>query len=352
MAGNNLVATVLQNYISNYQGRLDKIEQRPSIYGALDMIQRQTNEPLSILDAPTKAAIDARFNTSVQVPVIDYRNVSVGNVRSCALQTGGPTSHLVTLSAVTMSAGFLIYPMQYFENYVAYEQAVMNNIEATMQALAITVDTAVVALLDANKNQYYPSAITNIYPQVANALQVPQAEKNDFYNVLGSILAMMDFPGQIDVTTNPIGLAPVRRLSAQGMGNAVNEAFQLLGYSWYESNRVTNGSAGVESTFYGVAPGCVALHSRIDPNSRQRTRLTESQYWDVMPNAPYLNQDLGVYYQAQCADASAVQASGLANSTNTTVESWQFSVDEFYLKAYNSDVVNRYSPIVKAEILS
>lgn len=348
----NLVATVLQNYISNYQGRLDKFEQRPSIYGALQMAEAQTADPLSILDAPTRAAIDARFNTSVNVPVIDYRNVSVGNVRSCALQTGGLTSHLVTLTAVTLSAGFLMYPQQYYENYVGYEQAMERQIEATLQALALTVDAGVVNLLQANVNQYFPAQITNFYPVVANALQVPQAEKNDFYNQFGSIMTTMDFPGNIDVTTNPIGMGPVRRISAQGQGNAVNEAFQLLGYRWFETNRVVNGATGIESTFYGVAPGSVALYSRVDPDSRQRTRLNESQYFDVFPNAPYLNMDLGVYFQAQCADASAAQASGMLNSTNTTVQSWQFSVDVFYIAPYNSSPTTRYNPIVKAEILS
>lgn len=348
----NLVATVLQNYISDYQGRLDKFEQRPSIYGALEMAKMQTNDPLSILDAPTKAAIDARFNTSVQVPVIDYKNVSVSNVRTCALQTGGLTSHLVTLTAVTLSVGFIMYPQQYYENYIAYQQAMNKQIEAAMQALALTLDTGIVNTLAANVNQYYPTAITNYYPVIANALQVPQAEKNDFYNQYASIMETMDFPGNIDVTTNFAGISPVRRLSNQGAGNAVNEAFQFGGYQWFGTNRVTNGATGIESTFYGVAPGSIALHSRIDPDSKARKVIHQSKYWDVFPNAPYIGQDLGVYFQADCTDASAIQASGMANSTNTSYESWQFSVDEFYIAPYNSSPTTRFNPIVKAEILS
>jgi hypothetical protein len=62
--------------------------------------------------------------------------------------------------------------------------------------------------------------------------------------------------------------------------------------------------------------------------------------------------DLGVFYQADCTDASALQAATLAKFTNTKIESWQFSVDVFYLKAYNSDIANKYSGILKAEILA
>lgn len=348
----NLVASVYQTYISQYQNRLDKQEQRPSIYGALNMAKSQTADPLSILDQSVKAGIDARFNTSVQVPVVNYKDITIGNVRSCALKSDGITSALVTLTAVTYVWGFIAYPQQHYENFISYQEAVGKLMEAGFQKAAATVDTGVVNLLDTYKNQYFPAAITAFYPVVANALQVPQAEKNDFYNQFGSIMTTMDFPGNIDVATNPIGMGPVRRLAGQGQGNAVNEAFQLLGYQWFPSNRVTNGGAGIESTLYGVAPGNIALHSRVDPDSRARRRIHESEYWDVISNVPHLGMDLGVFYQAQCADASAIQASGMANSTNTKLESWQFSVDVFYVKAYNSDIANRYSPIVKAEILS
>ncbi len=348
----NLVATVLQNYISQYQGRLDKQEQRPSIYGALNMAKAQTADPSSILDQSVKTGIDTRFNTIVQVPVVNYKDISVGNVRSCTLQSSGITSALVTLTAVTYVWGFLAYPQQHYENFISYQEAINKLMEASLQKVAATVDLAVVNLLDANKNQYFPAAITSFYPVVANALQVPQAEKNDFYNQFGSIMQTMDYPGEVDVTTQPLGMGAVRRLAAQGQGNAVNEGFQLLGYQWYPTNRVTNGGAGIESTAFAVAPGSIAIYSRIDPDSKARTRIHESKYWDVFPNAPYLGMDLGVFYQADCADASAIQASGMANSTNTKIESWQFSFDVFYMKAYNSDVANRYSPIVKAEILS
>jgi len=348
----NLVSTVLLNYVSQYEGRLDKQEQRPSIYGALNMFQAQTADPTSILDDQTKRGIDTRFNTSVIVPVVNYKNITIGNVRSCNLQSEGITSAEVTLTATTYVGGFIAYPQQHYENYISYQAAINKLIEATLQKFASTIDTAAVNKLDAVKNTYFPSSITAFYPVVGNALQVPQAEKNDFYNNFGSIFTTMDFPGNIDVNTNPIGMGPVRRIAAQGMGNAVNEGFQLLGYQWYPSNRVTNGGAGIESTLYGVAPGNVAIYSRVDPDSRAGTRIHESKYWDIFPNAPYLNMDLGVYYQADCADASLIQASGLANSTNTKLESWQFSVDVFYLAAYNSAAGSRFDPIVKAEILA
>lgn len=347
----NFVATVLQNYISSYEGRLDKNEQRPSTYGALRLAQAQTADPTSILDAQVSANIDRSFNVDVQVPVVNYKDIAIGNVRSCAVQTEGLTSALVTLTAVTYVWGFLAYPEQHYENYVSYQQAINKLMEAGLQKLAGVVDTGVVSLLEANKNLYFPQAILDFYAQAGSALQVPQAEKNDLYNQLAAIMQTMDYQGVPQIALNPIGMPMINRYTNQGTYNATNEAFQFIGYNWFPTNRITNGGAPIESTMYAVGPGSIAIKGRVDPAARRRERIHESKYWDTFSNAPYLNMDLGVFYQADCADASAIQASGMAKSTRTKIESWEFSTDVFYVKPYNSDPNNRYNPIVKIEVL-
>lgn len=348
----NFAATVLQDYISEYGGRFDQHEQRPSEYGALNMFRAQTRSAQSILDPQVEANIEKSFNRSVKIPVINYKDVAIGNVRSCALQSDGLTSQLVTLTAVTYAWGFVIYPMQHYENYVSYQTAINRLIEAGLQKLASTIDAGCVNVLETNKNQYFPQKMLDYYPVVGNAFQVPQAEKNDFYNKLLSIFRDADFTGNVDVVTNHIGMASVRRLSAQGEGNAVNEGFQFLGYIWYPTARVNNGSSAIESTLYAVAPGTVALKSRNSPDAKARTIIHQGKYWEIMSNAPYVGMDLDVFYQKDCADASAIEAATMAGLTQTSVESWQFAVDVFYIKGYNSSPSTRYEGIFKAEILA
>lgn len=347
----NVVATVLQNYISDYSGRLDKNEQRPSNYGALRLAQAQTADPTSILSPEVEANIARSFNMNVQVPVVNYKDIAIGNVRSCNIMTDGLTSQLVTLTAVTYVWGFVAYPMQHYENYVSYQQTINRLMEAGLQKLAATVDTAVVNQLETNKNQYFPQAMLDFYPQAGNAFQVPQAEKNDFYNQFNSILETADFVGNANVLTNPIGMAMVRRFTNQGQYNATNEAFQFLDYDWFRTNRLVNGGAPIESTLYGVAPGSIAIKGRVDPDARRRARIHDGKYWDTFPNAPHVNMDLGVFYQSDCADASALQAAGLSRLTRTQIESWEFSTDVFYISPFNSNPAGRYNPIFKAEIL-
>jgi hypothetical protein len=330
---------------------MDANEQRPSIYGALDLFKKQTAAPGSLLDSNIKAQIEKSFNTSVKVPVVNYKDVTIGNTRTCALQADGITTALVTLTASTYTFGFLGYPMQHYENYVSYQQATAKLIDAGLQKMASTLDTAAVNFLETNKNQHFPAEMLLFYPEVGDAFRVPQASKNDLYNQIGSIMQTADYAMEADVLTNPLGMALVRRLAAQGAGNDINQTFQLLGYTWWTSNRVVNG-AGVEHTLYLVAPNAVAIAFRNSPDGRLKTRIHESKYWDLFPNAPYIGADLDVYYQADCADASAVQASGMTKFTQTKVESWQFAVDVFFLKFYNSAPATTYSPIIKVEILT
>jgi hypothetical protein len=348
----NAVATVLQDYVSSYApGGMDANEQRASQYGALELFKKQSKGAGSILTPEIQKAIDSTFNTSVKVPVVNYKDVTIGNTRTCALQADGITTAMVTLTASTYTFGFLGYPMQHYENYVSYQQATAKLIDAGLMKLAATLDTACVNFLETNKNQYFPAEMLLFYPETGDAFRVPQASKNDLYNQIGSIMAQADYSMDADVLTNPLGMSLVRRLAAQGAGNDINQTFQLLGYTWWVSNRVTNG-AGVEHTLYLVAPGAVAIAFRNSPDGKAKTRIHESKYWDLFPNAPYIGTALDVYYQADCADASAVQASGMTKFTQTKVESWQFAVDVFLLKYYNSAPTTTYSPIFKVEVLT
>ena len=193
----NLVATVYQDYISNYApGRMDKGEQRPSEYGALELFKAQTNGAQSILDPAVKSQIEKSFSNQIKVPVVNYKDVSIGNVRTCALQTGGITSALVTLTAVTYTFGFIAYPMQHYENYIGYSTAIQKELDAGFQKLASTIDSALVAFLDTNKNQYWPSSMSDFYTVTGDAFRVPQADKDDFYNQAASILQTADYQQQ------------------------------------------------------------------------------------------------------------------------------------------------------------
>lgn len=343
----SLVLTLMQPLRSKYAGTLDKNEARKSRYGALDFYQKQAALETGVITSDIRSQIKKSMGNSVQVPVLDAKDVVISNVRSCTVADSENTSKLVTLTFVTYAFGFTMIPAQYVNNEIGYQQDFNRKLENYLLKFAATLDTASINNLSANKNQYFPAAVTGYYPQVGNALQVTQAQKADFFNQCMAIHNEMDFYGDMNVIASTSLMPTVNRLVNQGNANDENDAFQFAGYNFGYTNRLGNG-AGIQSTCYCVPDGQVGIENRNDPDARAKSKTGNGKEWDEVL-LPIVNMTVGSFYYDDCADKSALHA-GTAHLTRTRVEGFEWSTDVCFVNAYNSDPVNRYSPIIKAEI--
>lgn len=348
----SFASTLSQGYRSAYAARLDSNEQRASNYGALRLFKDQTASSTGIIDSDLMAKIKSSFGNTVQVPVINYQDVSIGNVRTCALQTGGPTSSLVSITFATYAFGFAMYPAQFYNNDIKYQEAFNKSMGAYEIKLAAALDTAAVAKLEASRNTYFPAAITgSYYANTGSALQVPIASQDDFFNQLQSILETMDFAGGVNDVTTPAAMAKIRKWAAQGQGNQTNLSFQFGGDTFYSTNRITNG-AGVASTHYLVADDTVAIVSRLDPDAIAGSTVGGGQKSWSVERVPLVDMDMALYYNEDCTNAAAIQSAGTEGLTRTKVESFEYSFDVAFVTTYNSRPSADYTPIVKVELLT
>lgn len=346
----SLVETLMQPLRSKYTAKtMDKNEMRFSRYGAWDFFQNQTALGTGILTPEVKQLIKGSMGNTVKVPVLDAEDVVISNTRSCTVADSENTSKLVTLTFVTYSFGFTMTPSQHYNNDVAYEQDFQRKLEKYLLKFAATLDTAAVNKLNTDKNQYFPADLLAYYSQSGNALQVADADKNDFYNNLEAIMNTMDYYDRINIIGSTSSKPLVNRLDAQGAGNGINEAFQLGGYAWNYTNRIVN-NEGVSATVYAVPDGYVAVENRNDPDARAGSRVGTSKEWSEV-QVPIVNMLMGSYYYEDCANKSALNA-GTAHLTRTKLEGFEWSTDVCYVTAYNSDPAARYSPILKAEMLA
>jgi hypothetical protein len=349
-----LVATLKQFIRTKYKGRIDRNELRPSEYGALNLFRKQSADAQGILTPEIREAIANSFGNSIQVPVLDFENITIANVRTCEIQTGGADSKMMTLIFFTMAFGFPMVPSRHRNNDLGMQEYFARNLEARRLKALEFLDGKCVDFLNLNKNQYFPAGMTAYYPVSGNALQVSPDDAPEFFNYVPSILATQDFGGTPDVLTNPMGMAYVRALKMHGTYNDVNYAMQIdnLG-DFFQSNRVLNG-AGVKSTEYLVGPGAVAIDSRIDPDCQDGHQIgagdTPSNLWTTQ-DLPGLGT-MGLYYQAKCSDESVrLAAERWDGLTRAFVESFEWSADYCLVKSYNSNGTARYTPITKAELL-
>lgn len=348
----SLAATLTQGYRSAYANRLDKHEQRPSNYGALQLFKNQTASSTGIIDAETMALIKKSFGNTVSIPVVNYQDVTIDNIRTCAIRTGGPTSALVSVTFATYSFGFGMYPAQFYNNDVKYQEVFNKNMRAYEIKLAAALDSAAIAKLESAKNTYWPASLTGTYySQTGNALQVPQASQAQFFNMIPSIMESMDFTGGLSDVTTPFAMAKIRNWSAQGQANQTNLAYQFGGVDFYSSNRITN-NAGVADTHYLVADDSVAIVTRLDPDALMGSSVGGGQKeWSVQ-RVPLIDMDMALYYNEDCTNAAAIQSAGTEGLTRTKVESYEFSADFAFISSYNSRPTADYTPIVKVELLT
>jgi hypothetical protein len=353
----SIVQTLKQAVRTQYRrqpGGLDSLELRGSNYGALNLYKKQTASPTGIVTADLKTSLEQSFGNTVQVPVIDWINPAIGNVRTCAVQVGGLTTKLVEFTAVTMTFGFPMIRSQFKNNAISEQDYFFRMFEARRLASLELLDTWAVDHLDDNKNQYFPTEILQYYPEANDALQVPgdKEERIEFYNQIRSILSTMDLTGNPDVVTNPMAMGDIRTVLGAGTTDAGDLSYVLASVgSFFESNRVVAGP-GNRAAMYLVGANAVGLVTRIDPDCERGDTHGGSEN----PVREWTTQDvpgigtMGLYYRADCSDQSALLAAqNLQGLTRTSVESFEWSIDVFFIKAYNSDNAGRFFPIIKVE---
>lgn len=348
----SLVASLMQPLINQYEpDTLDKNELRFSRYGAWNLFQEMSTMAGSVLTPKNRDLAVKSFGNVVKIPVTDYKAVTIGNTRSCTIADSENTSHLISLNFATYSFGFTMYPSQYYNNYVDYQADWQRKMNFALLAFAAALDTAGRNNIETNINSYFPANILAYYPQIGNALQVNQAQKDDFFNNLGAIQMEMDYVDQTHILGSTSLLPMVNRLKNQGSQNATNQSFQLDPWKWNTSNRVTN-AALMQSTVYAIAAGQIATINRNDPDAIAGYKVGGGDRPLIEWGETYLpvvGLKVGSYYTNGCADASALQA-GTTGLTRTLKESFEFSTDICFVNNYNSDPTTRFNPILKAEI--
>lgn len=346
----SLVLTRMQSLRTQYPNLFDRNELRFSELGGWNFFQQESNAANSIFTNDIKAKIDMSFGNSVVIPVLNSKTVTIGNTRSCTIADDENTSALVTLTFATFAFGFTMSPARFFNNDVGYQADFDRKLMTYIDVLGRQLDTLAIAQLETNKN-VLATAPSQYYSFVGGALQVSQAQKNDFYNNLSTIMESMDFYGKPNIISSRTGKPLVNRLANQGNANSINEEFQLAGYNWFYSNRLAN-AGGIQSTLYAVNPGSVAVRSRLDPDSIMGHTIGDSvnptkQWGRAM--LPMLGIEAGTLYTRDCADRTVLDAS-TAGLSASLLEGYSWSFDLCFATAYNSNTATQYQPILKAQI--
>ena len=273
----SLVATRLQNWRVNNPD-FDKNMTRPMEYGAMDFFISQTDAPNSIISPFLRDRAFQSIGNTVQIPVINYDgDVTVANVRSCAISDDENTSALYTVVFATYAVGFTMVPALYMNNEISYDHDFARKMEKVSRALANALDSAAVTALAANKTQVFANKLN--YTVTSNVMEVPTQMATEVMGDLNPIMRANAYPGQIHIIGNAGVDSLMRKLAQHGLYNDVNKQLEYDGKVFHFTNNVVDES-NKNGTFFAVEDGNVGLLTRVDREALRNTRANFHE-WGV-----------------------------------------------------------------------
>lgn len=341
----SLIATRLQNWRIEAE-RFDKNMARPHEYGALDFFIGQTDSLNSLISPELRDRAFASIGNTVQIPVINYDgDVTVSNVRSCAIGDDENTSALFTVEWVTLAVGFTMVPALYLNNEISYEHDFARKMEKVTRALATELDTLAIAALEANKTQVFRDSL--YYAVSGNTVDVTWSGRLDWLADMNSLMRANAYPGPIHVIGNTGIDSLIRKLAEHDIYNDVNKQLEFAGKVFHYTANIEN-EEGKIATAYIVEDGNVGVLTRVDREALLGTSANFHE-WGVT-TLPYINLPVGFHYYTSVGDQSAAAGDATADLTCGKKEYFGFSVDVAFLVAYNSDPEAVANPIIKVEI--
>lgn len=337
-----LASTVLDAYRLPYaDSNLDQHEHRLSNYGALETFMGDT--PNLVRADLIEMAKKAQDHTT-SIPVIKTKDYTITTTRACAVITNSNESAYVSLSFATVRWGFHMVPSQYANNMIGYQDDFNRKMNDSCKKVLATLDTACYTKLNTDKSAVN-NAANNPWPFAGDTMQVPVADANLFLNELESVMSQNDLTGPYNIISSPRFKALVNYLNNQGVANAVNTAFQIMGFNVAYSNRIAV-AAGDRDTVFVMPQGSLGFIPWVDPDSRSNQQAISGKVWSE-EFLPLLGFNVGLLYQDSCADNSAEAGNGFEASKQ---EGFTFSFDYALLTSYNSNSVTLPGSIFKAAI--
>ncbi|AHK11378.1 major capsid protein [Flavobacterium sp. phage 1/32] len=351
MAG--LLDTYLQEIRGVYPNQFDANEWRFTQSGLLTAVKEMTESPLSLVTQDIKDKALASEGRSLKIPVIKQGELTIKNQRTCNISDFENESALVTVDWTTLVVDISMVKAQYAKNEITYLQDLNKKLLLVKEAFTKAMEQAIYARLELAKSTTYNSSLVGAgakYDLVGDAIQVPLADQELFFNDLDVIMNEDDFnaPNFQVLGSTPLR-SPVTHYINQGAGNDENLNYQFAGKSFRFSNRVPSGAGNRASGFF-MTDGSIAMLTRTAIDSVMGNVAGDGTRWEtvMLDGFPF---EIGVMHKSQCSDQKDLNGTGMEHLTATMVEKWQFSIDFGIVTPYQSDP-SRPQPIKKFEFKS
>jgi hypothetical protein len=331
-----------KKYFQQYENRL-------STYGAFMAYKVGAQ---ALLPKETLEKIKGDQNArSVALPVLTKATLTVLTERSCTITGVEATSAKPTITTITRGFEIKVYPKVCENNYFSEQEVFAQGLVNGIRSILVNLDTYAGAQLEANKNTALETTNLDGVSIVANAYQIAQAQKEDLYFILPTLMERNDIASVLYNIMTTEGRALMLKYESKAEGNSENlravlegELPSSAGYRHHRSNRLTNG-AGVSETHYLAPFGSLGVFSWIDSDARAKRKGPNGQQAFAFTDG-IMQNEWDVVEEPICDDLSATYGSTYKRTFGTK---YQFNADFAFMNAYSSD---NTKPIHKVEVLA
>lgn len=325
---------------------LDKWTQKPSRYGAFDVFSTGNKEADAICSPDLIAKAKKAVGRDVQIPVYDSEDVTIGNTRSVTIADSENTSQLYTVSFTTYAWGFTIVPSHYMNNEHAMQTDFQRKFLKYLYKLASTLDEACLAALSINKSQVFGDILA--YTNTANTLIAPNVLKGEIIGDLTPIMNSNDFYGDYHVVGNTGLQSQVMKMSEHSIFNDKDQTIQFMDKNFHFTNRLDN-AAGQNATGYIVNSSSCGLLFRHEREAILGTKLPDGTEWGI-DRLPLLGIPIDTYFYYGRSDESNRAGESTADMKRVAKEHHGMSIEVATVVAYQNDMPNNATPIIKFAI--
>lgn len=340
----SLLGTRMQNFIQDTP--LDKFEMRPSRWGALDLFIAESNNPSGIINPQLKELAMRSIGSTIQIPVIDDEDVSIGNARTLTIAASENSSSLVSISFATYAWGFTLVPALYSNNEISMQRDFNAKMTKYLNKFADTLDEAAIATMMLKKTQVFNDTLA--YSKEANTIVAKYAERETIIGDINPMMAANDCYNTIHLVGNTGMESIIRNLSEQGLYNEKNKQLQYSDKVLHFSNRVSN-PAGKYASAYAVNEGSLGMLTRLEREAILNTKTNIGYEWGQIM-LPVVGIPCGTYYYETVEDMKDIAGAASVDMTRARVQHYGYSVDVAFMVAYNSNESTRPQPIMKITV--
>ena len=345
-------ATILEDAVVGLQANntFNQFKFRQQSWGALKATMDQTD---MLVPASALESAKASQTHVTKIPLIDRTVHTAGSVRTCDPACPTTDSSFYTPTYSTYTFEVCVVPAEHENNYISMMENVQNQIALGSAAVMDALNVAAVANLTTNAATAVDAGSTTL-PDVsfaAGVYTIAATSREQFYTLLPTIMAHNDYdPRFVEIASlnsrvlqeqiRQLGTANERNIARQiGNNDNGNETFAF-------SLTKDIAAVGAFTDSFVMPMGSVGALSWVDYEARNRSRISETNFWSVMDDPFGMGLTFGVYTKTECNDNSGI-ALGLEQTRQIK---WQFSVDVAFLAAQGNNLVAGDSPIYKFAI--